>query len=135
MQKTTMLAVLLTCGAAQAADWQSYDISPNGYRSFMDVSSIQADGTIRKFWSKGVPRPNTVRGPGEYATKWLSYFLTREAINCEEQTFREESKVAYLDDGTTFSAPTESYPTPWKPIPPDSRAEAEMKIVCAWNPK
>ena len=133
MQKSMMLALLLVCGTAHAADWVSVGKTDSGYHSFVDVSSIRIDGSIRKFWTKGVPQSNTVRGPGANAHKSLSYFLAREAINCEDQTYRVESKVAYFDDGTTLDAPAEPS-NPWKPIPPESRAEDDMKLVCAWKP-
>jgi hypothetical protein len=78
--------------------------------------------------------PNTQRGLGKYADKWLTYFLSREVINCNDETFRVESKDAYFDDGSNLSAPAESFPTLWKPIAPETRAAAEMKIVCGPKP-
>ena len=77
----------------------------------------------------------TMRGPVGYTDKWLSYLLSREAINCDDETYRVESKEAYWDDGTNLSAPEVSLPTAWKPILPESRAEVEMRLVCAWKPK
>jgi hypothetical protein len=130
----SVLALLLACDTARAADWVSVGRTDNGYRSFVDTSSIKIDGSVRKFWAKGVPPPKTVSAPGGNTTKWLSYFLNLEAINCDENAYRVESKVAYFDDGTTLSTPTNSS-SMWKPVPPESLAESEMKLVCAWKPK
>jgi hypothetical protein len=44
-----------------------------------------------------VPPPKTKRGPVGYTDKWLDYFLARESINCDDATYRVESKVAYWD--------------------------------------
>ena len=134
MQKTIMLVLLLTCGTVEAAEWVSVDTQKNGMETFVDVSSIRVEGDIRRFWTKGVPPPKTKRGPVGYMDKWLDYFLAREAFNCDDETYRVESKVAYWDDGTTLDAPEEAI-EPWKPVPPESRAQLEMRLVCAWKPQ
>jgi hypothetical protein len=135
MQKITLLTVLLASSAAHAAEWVSVDTQKNGTESFVDVSSIRVEGGVRRFWTKDVPPPKTMRGPVGFMDKWLNYLLAREAINCDDETYRVESKAAYWDDGTDLSAPEESLPTAWKPIPPDSRAEVEMRLICAWAAK
>jgi hypothetical protein len=135
MQKTIMLAaLLLTCGMGEAAEWVSVDKQKNGVETFVDVSSVRVEGGIRRFWTKGVPPPKTKRGPVGYTDKWLDYFLAREAINCDDETYRVESKVAYWDDGTTLDAPEEAI-EPWRPVPPESHAEVQMQFICAWKPK
>ena len=127
--------LLLACGPARAAEWVSIGKTDDGKQAFVDISSIRVEGDIRRAWIKGVAVPNTTRGPGKYADRWLSYFLSRDVINCADQTLRTEAVEAHFDDGSTLSAPTKSYPTPWKPVTPESRAAAEMKFICAWKPK
>jgi hypothetical protein len=129
VQKLVVLSMLFACITAG----ESVGKTGNGYRSFVDVSSIKLDGNIRRFWAKGVPSPKTVPAPGGNTNKWLSYFLNFEAINCEENTYLVEAKVANFDDGTTLSVPTDSSST-WQPAPPESLGESEMKLVCAWKP-
>lgn len=134
MRIALLLALLLACGVAQAAEWVSVDKQVGGIETFVDVSSIRIAGSIRRFWTKGVPPPRSERGPVGYTDKWLDYFLAREAINCDDETYRVESKVAYWDDGSTLEAPGGTTAA-WKPVPPESRAEVEMKLVCALKSK
>jgi hypothetical protein len=131
MPRITLLALLLASSAVRAAEWVSVDTQKNGMESFVDISSIRVEGGIRRFWTKDVPLPKTMRGPVGNTDKWLSYLLAREAINCDDETYRVESKEAYWDDGTNLSAPEESLPTAWKPILPESRAEVETRLVCS----
>jgi hypothetical protein len=108
MQKSMVMALLLACGTVQAAEWVSVDKQKSGMETFVDVSSIHVEGGIRRFSTKGVPQPKTKKGPVGYTDKWLDYFLALESINCDDGTYRVESKVAYWDDGTTLDAPEEA---------------------------
>jgi hypothetical protein len=81
MQKTKMLALLLACGTAQAAEWVSVDKQKSGMETFVDVSSIRLEGGIRRFWTKGVPPPKTKRGPSDIRINgWITSSLGRRSI-------------------------------------------------------
>jgi hypothetical protein len=126
-----LLALLLACGAAQAAEW--VPIGKNDREeSFLDVSSIRiADGT-RRAWTKRVFALQTIKGDGADADKWWDYIVARVAFNCDQETSRGESIIVYFSDGTNRSYPRESS---WDPVPPDTFFSLEMKFICAWKQK
>ena len=131
-----MVWCLLTCGMAQASEWVSLGTSDNGqFETFIDVSSIRVEGSIRRAWVKAVFAPHTARGLFEDANKWMSYEMIREAYNCGEEAFRFEAQNSYYEDGTYDSIPAKAYPRPWRPTPPDSVASLVMQFICARKPK
>lgn|ERR1035438_1861546 len=134
MKRMILLALFLACGAAQAEEWVSIG-SIDDKQTLVDVSSIRIFGDVRTFWVKGIVAPQSREGLGIYAGTWLSYLMSREAINCAEETYREEAKLAFFQDGRSVDMTAESLKTSWTFIPPESRAQREMKLVCAWTPK
>jgi hypothetical protein len=118
---TTLLALLLVCGAAQASDWVSIGKSDNGAREyFADISSIGITDDIRRAWIKTKILPDK------------PFSLERLAFNCGKGTMRWEASTLY---GIEISDPVGSFPTPWKPIPPDTTGSVIMQFVCAWKSK
>ena len=104
MQKTIMLALLLTCGTAQAADWVLVGKSENGgNETLVDTASIRAKGSIRQAWFKMVPERHKMQGWGPNAQKWVEHFLTKVAFNCSEETQRSEASTYYYEDGEIMS--------------------------------
>ena len=135
MQKTIMLALLLACGTAQAAEWVMVGKSTGDQEASVDVSSIRIAGEIRRAWVQVTMAPNFRRGTGENSNKWWHSFLSRYAFNCGEETSRSEALTIYYTDGTNSSVPAERYPEPWGPVAPDTMQSAAMQFVCAWKPK
>jgi hypothetical protein len=92
LKLTTLLALLMTCGIAQAAEWASLGTADNGrQRIFIDVSSIREVGAIRRAWFKAIVAPHTMKESScPDANKWWTYVVERVAINCSDETFRTE---------------------------------------------
>lgn len=121
MRRTILIVLLVSCGTARASDWVSIGKSDSGTREyFADISSIGITGGTRRAWVK------TVLSSGK------PFSLERLAFNCGEGTMRWEAYTLY---GIEISEPDGIYPTPWKPIPPDTTGSAIMQFVCAWKPK
>jgi hypothetical protein len=120
-----LLTVLLACGSAQASEWISIGKSDNGAREiFADVSSIGITGETRRAWIKTIVLPDK------------PFLLDRMAFNCAEGTMRWEASTLYSSDGNEFGGETTGpFPTPWKPIPPDTVGSTVMHFVCKWKPK
>jgi hypothetical protein len=125
MQGKYLLTLLLACGSAQASEWVSIGKSDNGrLEYFADVSSIGITGETRRAWIKTIVLPNTLST------------LERLAFNCGEGTMRWEAFTLYSRDGSEIGGePAGTYPTPWKPVPPDTVGSAFMHFVCKWKPK
>jgi hypothetical protein len=121
MQKILLLTLFLACVTAQASDWVSIGKNDNNSREyFADVASIGITGEIRRAWVKTIDRPNK------------PFSLERLAFNCDEGTMRWEASTLY---GIEIKDPEGAYPTPWKPVPPDTVGSAIMQFVCKWQPK
>jgi hypothetical protein len=138
MKRTTLLALLLASGAAQAAEWVRVAKSNNGaVEAFVDRSSILVLGDIRHAWYKTVCSPHACNIGSAGEEKWVSYSMTRYAYNCSEGTAKVEGMVSYFEDGTNWSIPNEQLAQQsWEPVPPDAMNSSAMNIVCfVWKPK
>jgi hypothetical protein len=117
------LTVLLISSMAQASEWVSIGKASNGgTEGFVDVSSIVIDGNVRRAWFKIVSAGRS------------SYIAERDAFDCAERLMRGEAVTLHYGNGTNQSEPPDSFPEPWKPIPPDTMGSSIMQFVCAWNP-
>lgn len=135
MKRTILLALLLTCGAAQASDWVSVYKADDGQREMLvDVSSISDSGSIRRVWAKMTYARRTENDPSD-PIKRTSYNLARLAFNCTEDLSRTEAVTVYYEDGSVEALPPAMYPKPWEPVPPDTVLSNVMEFVCAWKPK
>jgi hypothetical protein len=130
-----LLALLLMCGAAQAAEWVSIGKADDRMQeTFVDVSTIRTVSGIRRASTKVILVPDTKRGDGDDANKWVDYLLYRLAFNCAETISRMEALTIYYDDGTNRSEPPERLPA-WAPVPPSTVEENAMQFICAWGMK
>jgi len=122
---STVLALLLAFGTAQASEWVSIGKGSNGNLEFFaDVSSIGISGETRRAWIKTIYLPDK------------GHALERMAFNCAEGTMRWEASTLYSRDGSELGGEAPgTFPTPWKPIPPDTNGSAIMEFVCKWKPK
>jgi hypothetical protein len=120
---------------ASAADWMSLGKLDNGNReTFVDLSSIRIDGSIRRGAYKVVFASHVQAGGGEYASKWVSYFSYRFAFNCDDKIGRVEAMAGYFDDGTSYV--DHYFPKPWQvvPVAPKTNWTTLMEYVSAWKP-
>jgi hypothetical protein len=131
MRKTIILALLLACGATQAAEWVSVGKSTDGAEGFVDVSSIRVAGVIRRVWSKITYVPHTKQIVG----KSVSYDMAHLEYNCVEGASRLDAMTLYFLDGTFDVMPDVLTPTAWAPVTPDTLRYQGMQFVCAWKPK
>jgi hypothetical protein len=128
-----LLALLLACGIARASEWGSLGKDAHDDEVLVDLSSIRVAGGVHRAWIKTIIVPRTERGPGKDGNKWKSYEMTRLAFNCGEEAFKIDGFVVYYDDGTNYSALDVGQS--WRPIPPETMFNLEMKFSCAWKPK
>jgi hypothetical protein len=116
-----LLTLLLSAGTAHASDWVSIGKNDHNTREyFADAASIGIKEEIRRAWVKTIDLPNK------------PFSLERMAFNCGEGTMRWEASALYWID---IKDPDGTYPTPWKPVPPDTVGSAIMQFVCKWKPK
>ncbi len=134
MKRMSLLALLLACGTAQAANWVSLGKAGwDGQKElFVDISSIRVNGNIRRAWTKIVMIAHTQKGPGPARNKWVSYMETHIFFDCVAESDSNDAIYIHYEDGTTDS---KAGVEPWQPVPPDSISEDEMKFICAWKPK
>ena len=137
MKRPILLALLLACGSALAAQWTFVARSEGGkHERYIDVSSIRVTGDIRRAWFKSVYAAHVAKDDsGSDANKWWSSTVGLRAYNCSEGTSRFEAQTVYYEDGTNYSDPSSAFPTPWEPVVPDTVRSAEMQFICAWKPK
>ena len=100
---------------ASVVEWESLGKSDHGKKeTFVDLSSIQIDGDIRRGSSKVVVTPHSEAGAGKYPDKRISYFTYRFAFRCAEGVGRIDAFSVHFDDGTTYVDPPSNYPKPWR---------------------
>jgi hypothetical protein len=130
--RTGMILLLLACSSAQASDWKRVATGKNTNAvEFVDVSSIRIDGNIRRAWVKVIYSPHTQSTDGDQ--RWWKEARAKEAFNCRDETSSDEAITVYFEDGGNTS-PTGIYPTPWKPVTPDTVQYGVMAFICAWKP-
>jgi hypothetical protein len=125
MRGQFLITLLLACGTAQASEWVSIGKGVNGgLEYFADVSSIAVMGETRRAWIKTISLPDK------------GHSLERMAFNCGEGTMRWEASTLYSRDGSEIGGEAPgTFPTPWKPVPPDTAGSAIMHFVCKWKSK
>jgi hypothetical protein len=99
---------------------------------FVDVSSIQVTGEVRRAWVKLALAPQTERGDELHSNKWIRQYLKRDAFNCDEHTSRSEEATIYYDDETNYSVPADAI-SKWRPARPDTMESKAMEFICAWR--
>jgi hypothetical protein len=128
-----LLALLLACGTAQAAQWVFVLKSDDGTQeAFVDVSSIRGDQVSHRGWVKNIYKSHTHTGDGAKSRSWQQESVMLLVFNCSEQTVHSESANVYYEDGTHE---TDSLVTTPEPVPPDTVLSAVMQVVCALKPK
>jgi hypothetical protein len=114
----------VVAGAIWVLLGRAYFAGQAGPYEYVNASSIRISGSIRRAWFKSVP-PRHIKEPT----------LSREAFNCDEETYREEALHSVKADGSSESEPAALYPGPWQSVVPDTEMGFEMHWVCAWKPK
>ncbi len=132
MQKTIMLALLLACGAAQAAEWTLLGTGHrDGAEDFVDTSSIQGSGEIRLAWIKTVWRPHTKQRE-DNSGKWVIYSLIHDVFNCAQKNHRRDVIVFYYEDGSNERV---GYPnSQWETVAPGTVDAGMMNFICGHAP-
>jgi hypothetical protein len=130
-------ALLLANSAAGASEWVEVGRSKDGTAFQIDVSSIRIEGPVRRAWGKSIPPSHTVKGYPGNEKKFVSYFLSRAAFNCADETMKSEAMMVYFEDGGVDTVPVDLLPqfAKWTPVPPDTPLSLEMQSVCSSKPK
>src|SRR5580765_2485020 len=77
-----LVALLLTCGTAQAASWAQVGTGKDGTMVWVDTSSITVTGPVRQAWLKMTFPVHSQQGSGDDASKWVDYSLNHAAFKC-----------------------------------------------------
>ncbi len=134
MKRTTILIVLLACGAAQASEWVQVGTGKDGNKVLVDTSSIAVTGPIRRAWLKMTFPVHPQSGSGDDASKRVDFSLDHAAFNCGEGTSKSDALENYFDDGTNHKVPAEDISGDrWESVPPNTALETVMKFVCGWK--
>jgi hypothetical protein len=128
------LALLLTCGKAQAAQWVSVGKTSNGkLEAFVDLGSIRVSGYVYSASFKYVYATRSQRD--ERVNKWDKVSFGQESFNCADETSRIEALDLYYKDGTHSSEPAALLPSSWTPIGPNTLRDFERRYICARVPR
>jgi hypothetical protein len=125
--------------APRPAEWVFLGNYDEGRQNvFVDISSIQIAGDIRRAWIRWVFPPESAKSQ--------SYILYGSAFNCAEGSNRDEAEIIYYndgsnyhsegafgDDGTTWIRPAESSANPWLQLPAGTPWNVAMNFVCKWK--
>jgi hypothetical protein len=131
MKSIILLALLLACGAAQAANWVKVGTGKDGTQVWVDTSSIMVAGSSRQAWLKMTFPVHTQNGSGDDASKWVDYSLNHAAFNCNEGTSKSDALENYFDDGTNHKVPADDISgDKWESVPPNTALDSVMKFVC-----
>jgi hypothetical protein len=137
-----LLAALLVCNAAQAANWGQIGESENSvlYADFSRPPIVSGD--IRRAWFRYVYAKHTQLMRGKELAEAVSF----DSFNCREETESTGSTTWYFEDGSTETDPTE---TAWSPVTqaalggahggtgrrlPEIISEVEMSFICDLKP-
>ena len=131
MKRAILTVLMMTCGVAQASDWQlvASDLTDEDY---VDTTTIRVTGHIRSARIKAVFASSTMRDP-RGSSGWVDHFVALRQYNCADETERTVEITTYLNDGTNNSAQATS--AAWRSVKPDSLDRGVMDFICAWKPK
>jgi hypothetical protein len=133
MRKAIILALLLACGTALAAEWVPIPLTNPNKVVLIDTTSVSVSGPVRCAWFKLVMPPHTAKGVGIYERRFVAYVLMRTAFDCEQKNSRTDGAQSFYEDGTN-STTTPTTLLEWAPVAPDSMADALLSYICAWRP-
>ena len=134
MKNRILLGLLMTCGAAHAAEWVIVPLTNQSKEVLIDNSSVSVSGPVRRAWFKFVMPPHTKKGVGIYESRFVANVLMRTVFDCEQKNSKTDGTQWFYEDGTDS---TTTYPATleWTPVPPESMADALLTYICAWKPK
>jgi len=119
----TLLAPLLMLTGSAWAEWVRVSEADTAY-AYIDPATIRKDGNLVKVW--GIYDLKQRHKDGELSLRF------RVEYDCKEERHRYLSVSEHsgaMASGTTLT--TQIVSGQWRDIPPDSMAEATLKIVCA----
>jgi hypothetical protein len=110
--------------SALAEDWMQLS-SDNDRPIYIDMSSIQVSGFIRRATEKFVHAPpkHTPREP------WIQYSILLVAYDCKNHRSRIDEMTFYLSDGTAEKQLVAD-PVLWDPSSPN---DEELDLICTWR--
>lgn len=134
MNRTMMLALLLVCGVAQAAECVQLGTGKDGAKVWVDKASITVSGSIRLVWLRMIIPAHSQQGSGDDASKWVKVNLNPAAFNCSEGASKSDALESYFDDGTNHKVPAEDISGDKREsVPPNAALETMMKFVRGWK--
>jgi hypothetical protein len=117
----------------RGSDWVRLSVAndPAG-ELFVNTASFQGNGNLRWLWEKHVFPPHTEKWQG----KWVNYAVDHWEFDCGEQRARLQARTDYYEDGTQWVADAALISsTAWHRVQPDTWKNAEMKLLCDWQPQ
>ena len=132
--RTLLLTFLMVCGSSQASEWVSLGKDSSGKRtSFIDASTIEIYGDLRRASFKTVIAPRVEQGIGSHSSTWVISATQRLAFRCMEEMLRDEALVLHFEDGSDEAARASEYPSPWRAFAPDTQEGRMADFICSWR--
>jgi hypothetical protein len=125
-----MAAVGTWLAAADLACAGSYDIIDlsKGGLVAVDVAHIQRTGSLARAWSINLLPDGKLREDGRV----LRGFVGLDEYDCAALTSRHVYVTGYSASGAALG--TESKPSDWEPVTPDTNGDQERRIACGETP-
>ena len=129
-----LVALLLTCGTAQASAWVQVGTGKDGAKVLVDTSSITVKASVRQAWLKMIFAVHAQQGSGDDASKWVDFSLNHAAFNCSEGTSKSDALENHFEDSTSRKVPAQEISgDSWESVPPNTALDTVMKFVCGWK--
>jgi hypothetical protein len=98
----------------------------------VNTASFQGKGRSRSFFEKHVFPRHTEKWLG----KWVNYAVDHWEFDCDDEKAKMDARTDYYEDGTRWVADSNLISsTSWHRVPPDTIKDAEMKLLCDWQPQ
>jgi len=122
MNKLILVCLMMLTGSAWA-EWVMYEKTESS-TSYYDPATIRKDGNMRRVWQL-----NDLR---ERNTSGVMSRRIRQELDCKQESYRILAFLSHSEPmagGTILESADEQ--KIWRAIPPNTVAEALLKIVCA----
>jgi hypothetical protein len=132
--RALLLTLLMACGSLQASEWVSLGKDSSGKRtSYVDASTIEISGDLRRASFKTVIAPRVEQGTGSHSSTWVISASQRLAFLCVEGQLRDEALLLHFEDGSDEESRASQYPSPWRAFAPDTREGRMADFLCSWR--
>ena len=120
--KYIIMALLLGTGTARAGDWICAVVSGDGDTTFINVRSIQLNGSVCQYWALDTNHNL------KFGTPSTAYAMQLEEVNVRSGKIRLVTMYYYDSRGNVLRT-FKGEPTAWSLPPPDSQGEDRVNFI------